>query len=81
MRHEVWNLERKGKGRATPGSKWPKKARFALWKTPEDLTRHQLAQQEFIAKAHPTLHRSYLPKEGLRLALKFGTDTPEALWD
>ncbi|MCX5314007.1 ISL3 family transposase [Streptomyces sp. NBC_00154] len=81
VRREVWNAERGGKGRATPGSKSLKKARWALWKRPEDLTEHQRAQLEFIAKAHPVLHRAYLLKEGLRLALKSGPDTPEALLD
>ncbi|WP_327242313.1 ISL3 family transposase [Streptomyces sp. NBC_01320] len=81
VRREVWNTERKGKGRTTKGSKSLKKARFALWKNPEDLTVHQRAQLEFIARAHPVLHRAYLLKEGLRLALKAGPHTPEALWD
>jgi transposase len=81
VRRAVWNSERGGKGRATAGSKSLKKARFALWKNPEDLTERQRAQLEFIAKAHPVLHRAYLLKEGLRLALKSGTETAEALWD
>jgi len=81
VRREVWNAERGGKGRTTPGSKSLKKARWALWKRPEDLTERQRAQLEFIAKAHPVLHRAYLLKEGLRLALKSGPDTPEALLD
>lgn len=67
--------------RPTPGSKSLKKARWALWKNPADLTEHQRAQLEFIAKAHPVLHRAYLLKEGLRLALKSGPDTAEALRD
>lgn len=81
VRREVWNSERGGKGRATAGSKSLKKARWALWKNPEDLTERQRAQLEFIAKAHPVLHRAYLLKEGLRLALKSGAETAEALWD
>lgn len=81
VRREVWNTERGGKGRATVGSRSLKKARWALWKRPEDLTERQRAQLEFIAKAHPVLHRAYLLKEGLRLALKSGADTAEALWE
>lgn len=81
VRREVWNAERGGRGRTTTGSKSLKKARFALWKNPEDLTEYQRAQLEFIARAHPALHRAYLLKEGLRLALKSGPDTAEALWD
>jgi hypothetical protein len=34
------------------------------------LTERQCTQLEFIAKAHPVLHRAYLLKEALRLALK-----------
>jgi transposase len=81
VRREVWNAERGGKGRATAGSKSLKKARWALWKNPADLTERQCAQLEFIAKAHPVLHRAYLLKEGLRLALKSGPETAEALWE
>jgi transposase len=81
VRRDTWNAERGGKGRATPGSKSLKKSRWALWKNPQDLTAGQQAQLAFIAKAHPVLHRAYLLKEGLRMALKQGTDTAEALWD
>ncbi len=63
------------------GSKSLKKARWALWKNPEDLTTGQQAQLAFIAKAHPILHRAYLLKEGLRMALKQGQETAQALWD
>jgi transposase len=81
VRREVWNAERGGKGRSTPGSRSLKKARWALWKRPEDLTAGQQAQLAFIAKAHPTLHRAYLLKEALRVALKQGENIVEALWD
>jgi transposase len=81
VRREVWNAERGGKGRSTPGSRSLKKARWALWKRPEDLTAGQQAQLEFIAKAHPILHRAYLLKEALRVALKQGENIVEALWD
>jgi transposase len=81
VRRQVWNDERGANGRATAGSKSLKKARWALWKNPEDLTAGQQAQLAFIAKAHPVLHRAYLLKEGLRMALKQGQETPQALWD
>lgn len=81
VRRETWNAERGGRGRANAGSKSLKKSRWALWKNPEDLTTGQQAQLAFIAKAHPVLHRAYLLKEGLRMALKQGQDTAEALWD
>ncbi|MEU6657406.1 ISL3 family transposase [Streptomyces sp. NPDC046900] len=81
VRRDVWNAERGGKGRTTRGSQSLKKARFALWKNPEDLTAGQQAQLAFIAAAHPLLHRAYLLKEGLRMALKQGKDASEVLWD
>ncbi|MFE7246260.1 ISL3 family transposase, partial [Streptomyces sp. NPDC057580] len=81
VRRQTWNTERGGKRRTTTGSKSLKKSRFALWKNPEDLTTGQQAQLAFIAKAHPTLHRAYLLKEGLRMALKQGENTAEVLWD
>ena len=81
VRRAVWNAERGGKGRSTAASKSLKKARWALWKRPEDLTAGQRAQLAFIAKAHPVLHRAYLLKEGLRTALKQGANITEALWD
>ncbi len=43
-----------------------KLSRYALWKNPEDLTVHQCARLDWIAKTDPRLHRAYLLKEGLR---------------
>ena len=43
-----------------------KRARYALWKNPENLTEHQAARLEWIAKTSPRLYRAYLLKEGLR---------------
>ena len=37
-----------------------KRARWALWKNPEDLTEHQQAKLEWIAATNPRLHRAYL---------------------
>ena len=48
--------------------------RFALLKNPENLSETQRAQLEFLTEANPRLYRSYLLKEGLRLALKAGKD-------
>ena len=42
------------------------RARYALWKNPEDLTEHQHARLAWIAQTDPRLHRAYLLKEGLR---------------
>jgi transposase len=43
-----------------------KRARYALWKNPENLTEHQAARLDWIAKTDPRLYRAYLLKEGLR---------------
>jgi transposase len=43
-----------------------KRARYALWKNPENLTEHQQAKLDWIAKTDPRLYRAYLLKEGLR---------------
>jgi transposase len=42
------------------------RARYALWKNPENLTEHQHAKLAWIATTNPRLHRAYLLKEGLR---------------
>jgi transposase len=59
------------RGRAVRGSAGPAldlmRARYALWKNPEDLTTSQQAKLAWIAKTHPYLHRAWLLKEGLRL--------------
>ena len=44
-----------------------KRARYALWKNPENLTTGQQAKLGWIEKTHPRLYRAYLLKEGLRL--------------
>lgn len=42
------------------------RARWALWKNPENLSTAQAAKLAWIAKTDPRLHRAYLLKEGLR---------------
>jgi len=44
-----------------------KRARYPLWKNPENLTSSQQAKLAWIEKSHPRLYRAYLLKEGLRL--------------
>jgi transposase len=66
VRRDAWNAARGGKGRATDESKALKKARWALWKKPEDLTDAQRAKLDWIAKTHPRVHRAWALKEGLR---------------
>ena len=51
-----------------------KKTKYALLKNPENLTENQQAQLTFLTEANPRLHRAYLLKENLRLALKAGPD-------
>jgi transposase len=47
-----------------------KRARYPLWKNPENLTGRQQAKLAWIHKTHPRLYRAYLLKEGLRLAFQ-----------
>lgn len=77
VRREAWNTA-KGRRHMDPASGRPgvaigaaaaiKRARYALWKNPENLTEHQQARLEWIAKTDPRLYRAYLLKEGLRHA-------------
>jgi transposase len=46
------------------------RARYALWKNPENLTGSQQAKLEWIAKTDPRLYRAYQLKEGLRIVFK-----------
>jgi transposase len=56
------------------------RARYALWKNPENLTDHQRARLEWIAKTDPRLWRAYQLKEGLRAVLRLPlTEAPAAL--
>lgn len=43
-----------------------KRARYALWKNPENLTGRQRQKLDWIARTDPRLWRAYLLKEGLR---------------
>jgi transposase len=79
VRRQAWRDARAG-GQVTPrrngsrvirnstgSARSLKRARWALWKNPENLTGNQQAKLAWIAKAEPRLHRAYLLKEGLRL--------------
>ena len=50
------------------------RARWALWKNPEDLTVKQREKLNWIATTDPRLYRAYLLKEGLRTVFKLGRD-------
>jgi transposase len=54
------------KARSAGAAQRSKRARYALWKNPEQLTERQKAQLDWIAKTDPRLWRAYLLKEGLR---------------
>lgn len=57
-----------------------KRARYALWKSPEHLTPRQRGQLDWIAKSDPRLWRAYLLKEGLRYVFNVkGAEGIEAL--
>ena len=68
VRREVWNVARRGG--MTEHARELKGARFALWKSPEDLTRRQQGKLAQIAKTNSTLYRAYLMREQLRLAIR-----------
>ncbi|HEX2299263.1 MAG TPA: ISL3 family transposase [Pseudonocardiaceae bacterium] len=57
------------------------RARYALWKNPENLTEHQAEQLAWIAKTDPTLYRAYLLKEGLRHGFKVKGETGKEALD
>ena len=93
VRREVWRHARAGRagaanvsGTAAPSAsssgdaKNLSRARYALWKNPENLTGRQEAKLGWIEKTHPYLYRAYLLKEGLRTAFKLkGDDGKHAL--
>jgi transposase len=73
VRRQAWNeargaVERRRAGRAGGHARALKRARYALWKNPENLTAHQHQMLAWIAKSDPRLYRAYLLKEGLRMA-------------
>ena len=83
VRRDAWNNARRGgntrnhgwaHGRRATVSTGPaqalRRARYALWKNPENLTDRQQVKLEWIAKTDPRLYRAYLLKEGLRTVFK-----------
>ena len=80
VRRQVWNDARGGKRGTTAESKTLKRARYALWKNPTNLTEPQTAKLDWIARTNPLLYRAYLLKEGLRTVFAIdGTAGIEAL--
>jgi transposase len=86
VRRDAWNNARRGHtrnhgwahGRRATVSTGPalalRRARYALWKNPENLTDRQQVKLEWIAKTDPRLYRAYLLKEGLRTVFKLPAD-------
>jgi transposase len=54
------------RNRLTGAAQRSKRARYALWKNPENLTERQRHELDWITKTDPRLWRAYLLKEGLR---------------
>ncbi|MDO9427658.1 MAG: ISL3 family transposase [Methylobacterium sp.] len=94
VRREAWNTARRAAGGtrrdghahgqprliATGHARVLKRARWALWKNPENLTTRQRAKLDWIAKHDRRLHRAYLLKEGLRLIFQLDpAEAPHAL--
>lgn len=63
-------VERRRAGRASGHARALKRARYALWKNPENLTDRQQHKLDCIAKTDPRLWRAYLLKEGLRTRVR-----------
>jgi transposase len=75
VRRQAWNQMRgaaakRRAGPSTGAARTLQRARYALWKNPENLTHNQRAKLDWIAKTDPQLYRAYLLKEGLRLAFQ-----------
>ena len=80
VRRDAWNDARRQAGNSRPDSRGRRRsagqaqalqrARWALWKNPENLTISQQAKLDWIARTDPRLYRAYLLKEGLRHVFK-----------
>ena len=81
---QIARANSQGRGRAPldAGEEYPAyqrvriltRSRYALWKNPENLTLHQQARLDWIAKTDPRLWRAYQLKEGLRTVLQLPAD-------
>jgi transposase len=84
VRRQAWNTlrrrpggsgrDRRGRAASTGAAQGLKRARWALWKNPENLTDKQRAKLDWIAKTDPRLYRAYLLKEGLRYVFAVSGD-------
>lgn len=57
------------------------RARYALWKNPDNLTARQHTQLAWIARTDPRLYRAYLLKEGLRTVFELKRDAGKQALD
>ena len=87
-RRRAWNAAagrlktgtRPRNARSTGTAARSKRARYALWKNPGDLTDRQRHELDWIAKTDPKLWRAYLLKEALRYVFAVrGDEGKEAL--
>jgi transposase len=87
-RRRAWNAAagrlktgtRPRNARSTGTAARSKRARYALWKNPDDLTDRQRHELDWIAKTDPKLWRAYLLKEALRYVFAVrGDEGKEAL--
>jgi transposase len=87
-RRRAWNAAagrlktgtRPRNARSTGTAARSKRARYALWKNPQDLTERQRHELDWIAKTDPKLWRAYLLKEALRYVFAVrGDEGKEAL--
>jgi transposase len=79
VRRQVWrDARRDGQKALADGMA---RARFALWKNPEDLTHRQQAKLAAIAKTNAPLYRAYLLKEQLRICFAPGGEERIELLD
>ena len=87
VRRDAWNTARRAghtrthghaHGRRVTVATGPamalRRARYALWKNPENLTDRQRVKLRWIAATDPRLYRAYLLKEGLRTVFKLPAD-------
>ena len=86
VRRRAWNdargaIDRRRAGRASGHARALKRARYALWKNPENLSTKQQEKLAWIAKCDPRLHRAYLLKEGLRMAFVLKGDAGKEALD
>jgi len=79
IRREVWNEARRAGQTAV--ARDLKGARFALWKTPENLTARQQLKLADVQRTNRRLYRAYLLKEQLRQIYRLPAGAAIALLD